>query len=159
MSTGHPRVDYQTFLKSAPDAYAALLALGKVVGDSGLDTHLTELVKIRVSQINGCAFCIQHHLNVARKSGVESAKLDLVAAWQDAGVFSERESAALAWAESLTAVATQGASDKSYEALREHFTETEVIFLTVAIGTINNWNRIGVALRFSPQLPHRPART
>ncbi len=159
MSSGHPRVDYQAFGKLAPEAYAALLGLGKAVDDSGLDKHLTELVKLRVSQINGCAFCIQHHLNVARKAGVDSAKLDLVAAWQDAGVFSERESAALAWAESLTAVAIQGASDEAYEALREHFTETEAVFLTVAIGTINNWNRLGVALRFSPPLPHAPART
>lgn len=158
MSIGHPRVDYQTFGKLAPEAYAALLGLGKAVDDSGLDKHLTELVKLRVSQINGCAFCIQHHLNVARKAGVDSTKLDLVAAWHDAGVFSERESAALAWAESLTAVAIQGASDEAYEALREHFTETEAVFLTVAIGTINNWNRLGVALRFSPPLPHAPTR-
>jgi len=91
--------------------------------------------------------------------GIESAKLDLVAAWKDAGIFSARESAALGWAESLTAVAIQGASDEAYESLRVHFTETEAVFLSVAISTINSWNRLDVALRFSPPFPHTPAKT
>ena len=152
MSTEHGRVAYQAFAEVAPAAHAALAALGKAVDDQGLDKSLTELVKLRVSQINGCAFCVQHHLNVARRTGVSAAKLDLVVTWKDAGLFSARERAALAWAECLTALATQGAPDDAYSALRAEFTETEAVFLTVAIGTINNWNRLGVALRFAPPL-------
>jgi AhpD family alkylhydroperoxidase len=151
----HTRLDYETFRKLAPQVYSALLALGKAVDDSGLDKDLTELVKLRASQINGCAFCVQIHLNTARKIGVERAKLDLVATWQDAGVFSEKECAALAWTESLTELRVQGASDEAYAAVRHHFTETEVAFLTIAIGTINNWNRLGVALRFAPPIPQQ----
>jgi AhpD family alkylhydroperoxidase len=149
-------VDYQNFSEIAPEVHAALLAAGKAVDESGLDKGLTELVKLRASQINGCAFCVQYHLNDARKAGGDAAKLDLVAAWKDAGIFSAQECAALAWTELLTSVATEGAPDQAYAALRRHFTETEAVFLTVAIGTINNWNRLGVALRFSPP-PSRAA--
>ncbi len=151
MLIGHPRIDYQTFINIAPGASAALQALEKAVDDSGLDKQLSELIKLRVSQINGCAFCIQYHLNAARKIGVDNTRLDLVAAWKDAGIFSSRESAALAWAESLTMLAVQGVSDEeAYKTLCEHFTQIEVVFLTVAIGVINNWNRLGAALRFLP---------
>jgi AhpD family alkylhydroperoxidase len=149
----HVRFDYEAFRKLAPGAHAALLALGKAVDESGLDKAITELVKLRASQINGCAFCVQIHLNVARKIGVDQAKLDLVAAWKDAGVFSAKECAALAWTETLTDVSAQGASDEAHADVREHFTESEVVFLTLAIGTINNWNRLGVALRFAPPIP------
>ena len=153
MSTEHARIDYLSFTKTAPEVYAALLTMGKAVDDSGLEKPLTELIKVRVSQINGCAFCIQYHLNIARQIGVEPVKLDQVAGWRDAGIFSARERAALAWAECLTALATQGAPDAVYETLRSQFTETEVTFLTVAIGAINHWNRLGVGLRFSPPPP------
>jgi AhpD family alkylhydroperoxidase len=155
--TEQPRVDYQAFAKLAPEVHAALLSLGKAADDSGLDKELTELVKLRASQINGCAFCLQLHLNIARKLGVSAAKLDLVAAWKDAGVFTARERVALAWTELLSNVATQGAPDQVYAALREYFTETEAVFLTVAIGTINHWNRLGVGLRFSPPIIRQEA--
>ncbi len=102
MTTGHARIGYSAFGEIAPAALSALLALGQAVDDAGLDKRLTELVKLRASQINGCTFCVQYHLNVARGLRVEPAKLDLVAAWRDAGVFSARERAALAWAECLT---------------------------------------------------------
>ncbi len=105
---------------------------------------------MRASQLNGCAFCLQLHLNFARKLGVAAAKLDLVAAWREAGVFDERESAALAWTETLTRLGAESASDAEYAALRAQFSEDEALFLTVAIGVINQWNRIGVALRFAP---------
>ena len=159
MSSANVRVVYETFRKLAPEAYAALLALAKAVDDSGLDKALTELVKLRASQINGCAFCVQIHLNVARKIGVDRAKLDLVATWKDAGVFSEKECAALAWTESLISLLVNGASDEAYAAVRHQFTETEVVFLTLAIGTINNSNRLGVALRFAPPIPRQVAAT
>jgi AhpD family alkylhydroperoxidase len=141
---------YQGFARAAPASHAALIALGKSVEDSGLDKTLTELVKLRASQINGCAFCLQYHLDAARKLGITADKLDLVAAWREAGVFSAREMAALAWTETLTEMTPEVTSDEAYAELREHFTETEAMFLTVAIGTINQWNRIAVALRFPP---------
>jgi AhpD family alkylhydroperoxidase len=150
-----PRLSYEAFAKTA--AHAALIALGKSVDESGLDKALTELVKLRVSQINGCAFCVQFHLNIARKLGVAPEKLDLVAAWREAGVFSSRELAALEWAEILTGIAARTPSDADYAAVRAAFSESEVMFLTVTIGTINQWNRIAVALRFAPPLPARTA--
>jgi AhpD family alkylhydroperoxidase len=146
-----PRVDYRSFRKAAPQAYAALLAIGEAVEASGLDKALLELLKLRASQINGCAFCLQHHLNEARKLGVPAAKLDLVAAWPDAGLFSEAECAALAFTEALTHL-PNGVSDSLYTTMRTHFSQTEIIALTIAIGLINNWNRIGVALRFAPPI-------
>jgi AhpD family alkylhydroperoxidase len=150
MSSAHSRSTYQDFANAAAASHAALLALGKSVDDSGLEKTLTELVKLRASQINGCAFCLQYHLDTARKLGVPADKLDLVAAWREAGVFSLREMAALAWTETLTEMTADVTSDEAYAALLQHFTETEAMFLTVAIGTINQWNRIAVALRFPP---------
>jgi AhpD family alkylhydroperoxidase len=116
---------------------------------------LTELVKLRVSQINGCAFCLQFHVNVARKVGVDAAKLDLVAAWRDAGAFSVREMAALTWAEQLTAMAGSPVPEDAFAALREHFSENEATFLTVSIATINAWNRVAGGLRFAPPILQR----
>ena len=157
MSTLQARCDYEDFARIAPAARAALTALGAAVAESGLEKELTELVKLRASQINGCAFCLQFHLNVSRKLGVPAEKLDLVAAWREAGIFSERELAALAWTEALTGIAAGVPSDEAYAALLRHFSESEAVFLTVAIGTINQWNRIAVALRFTPPIP-KPAR-
>src|SRR5271170_3665894 len=111
MSGQHARLDYEEFTNTAPEAAKALFALGKAVDASGLAKDLTELVKLRASQINGCAFCIQFHLNRARQQGVAGEKLDLVAAWRDAGIYTPREMAALAWTEILTDVARQRASD------------------------------------------------
>ncbi|MFT4021702.1 MAG: carboxymuconolactone decarboxylase family protein, partial [Acinetobacter sp.] len=96
---------YAGFQKISPAALAALLEMGKAVDDSGLEKTLTELVKIRVSQINGCAFCIQFHLQIARRIGIDAIKLDLVAAWRDVDVYSARELAALEWAEEVTRLA------------------------------------------------------
>jgi AhpD family alkylhydroperoxidase len=148
----HPcaRVRYEDFVAKAPAAHAALLALSKTATEAGLDKSLLELVKIRASQINGCAFCLQLHLNLARKLGVAAAKLDLVAVWREAGIFGARETAALAWTETLTRLGPEAASDAQYAALRGEFSEDEALFLTVAIGVINQWNRIGVGLRFAP---------
>ena len=151
------RIAYDTFQKTAPSAQAALLAMGKTADDSGLDKELIELVKLRVSQINNCAFCLQIHLNVARKLGVAQEKLDLVATWHEAGIFSEKEGAALGWAETLTRLADRSVPDEAYDAVRRHFSEEQVIFLSVAIGTINAWNRLGAAFRFAPPIPRRVA--
>jgi len=153
----HPsRIDRSRYDRMAPAVTAALSALGKAVDDSRLDKSLTKLMKLRASQINGCAFCVQYHLNVARKLGVSSAKLDLVAAWRDAGVFSAREQAALAWTEALTLMAGNSVSDAVYVELQGQFSESEIAFLTAAVGTINVWNRIAGALHFAPPVVSEP---
>lgn len=150
MSADQARISYETFNAMAAPARAALLALGKSVEDAGLDKSLVELVKVRASQLNGCAFCVQYHLNLARRLGVASQKLDLLCVWREAGIFSAREAAALAWTEALTLMAQGLENDAAYTQLRAQFSEGEVVHLTVAIGTINQWNRIAGGLRFAP---------
>ncbi len=151
------RPAYDAFATSEAAAHDALIALGKAVDDGGLDKDLTELVKLRVSQMNGCAFCIQLHLNIARKLGVDEIKLGLVPAWRDAGVFSTREKAALRWANLLTRPNGAGAPDEAWAALRECFDEREATLLTVTVGTINAWNRIAIGLCFDPPRPQAKA--
>jgi len=148
-----PRIIWNDFDLTAPAVTIALRALGQAVDDSGLDKSLVELIKLRASQINGCAYCIQYHLNVARRLGVVPAKLDLVAAWREAGVYTVRERAALAWAEALTLMAGRHVSDAIYTELQAQFSEIEITFLTAAIGAINAWNRIAGALQFAPSIP------
>lgn len=149
----HALIDMPEFEREAPDVIAALRALGKAVDDSGLDKALTELIKVRASQLNGCAFCLQFHLNYARKLRVTPAKLDLVATWRDVGLFSARERAALAWTEALTLMPLRPVSDDDYEQLQTQFSKAEIAFLTTSIGAINAWNRLAGALRFSPPIP------
>lgn len=145
-----PRITQQDFYKIAPAARDALIALGKAVDASGMPKDLSELLKLRVSQMNGCAFCLNMHLGIARKLGVPAAKLDLVAAWRDADIYSSRERAALAWAEALTDFAHGEAMDGAYKTLQQEFSQDEIAFLTAAIANINAWNRISVGLRFAP---------
>ena len=147
------RIEFGEFEKIAPEARAALRALSKAVGDSGFDKALIELINNRASQINGCTFCVQFHLNLARKFGVPQTKLDLVAVWRDAGIFNAREMAALAWTEALTHVTPSGVADEDFAAARNEFDESELVFLTAAIASINAWNRIAMAFRFLPPIP------
>jgi AhpD family alkylhydroperoxidase len=126
--------------------------------DAGMDKGLSEfklqgLIKLRASQMNGCAFCVQYHLNGARKANVAQRKLNLAAAWRDAGIFSEREKAALSWTEVLTRVGVEGISDEEYADAERQFEEEELVFLTAAEGAINFWNRVAMAFRFSPPVP------
>jgi AhpD family alkylhydroperoxidase len=153
-----PRLSYEDFTKAAPGAYAGLAALSKAVDESGLEKSLTELVKLRASQINGCAFCVSFHLNMLRKLAVAPEKIDLLPVWREAGVYSGREFAALAWTEEMTVLSPEAASDEAYAALLREFSEAEATFLNVAIATINAWNRIGVALRFAPLALRAPTR-
>lgn len=148
-----PRLPYDAFAKIAPLAPQSLIAMGRLADESGLDKQIVELVKLRVSQLNNCAFCLQIHLDVARKLGLPQEKLDLVATWEEAGIFSERECAALAWAETLTRLVGHSIPDAAYEAVRRHFSEEEVVFLSVSVATINAWNRLGAAFRFAPPIP------
>ncbi len=146
------QMEWKSFAAMAPAVNSALLAMGKAIDESGLEKSLTELMKLRASQINGCAFCTQTHLNIARKIGLPESQLGLVAVWREAGVFSPREQAALAYTEALTLDPTHGVSERMREELASHFNDQECVFLTVAIANINAWNRIAGALRFSPPL-------
>ena len=153
----HVRISYETFQKAAPAAQAALLAMGRSAEESGLDKTIVELAKLRVSQINNCAFCLQIHLNVSRRLGLAQEKLDLVATWPEAGIFSDKECAALAWAETLTRLDGRSVPDEAYESVCRHFDEHEVIALSVAVANINAWNRLGAGFRFAPPIPKRVA--
>lgn len=145
-----PRLPQAEFYQLAPAARDALIALGKAVDESGLEKELTELIKLRVSQINACAFCVQMHIGVARKIGVKNLKLDLVAAWHDADIYTARERAALGWAEALTEFADGETMDKAFAALKQEFSQIEIAHLSAAIANINAWNRISVGFRFAP---------
>src|SRR4051794_2076166 len=152
----HARSEYEDFKKIAPDAYELVLALGQVAAKAGLDKQLLELVKLRTSQINGCAFCVQHHVLLSERLGVPVDKLHLVAVWREAPIFSARERAALAWAEALTLL-PNGFGDEIYAEVQREFSETELTYLTSAVASINVWNRFGAAYRWTP--PMRPAAT
>jgi len=154
MSNSKSRIGWQEYKNVAPEAYAALTALSKAVSDSGLEKDLLELLKLRASQINNCAFCTQFHLNQARQLNVPVEKLDLLTVWREAGIFSEREKAVFEWTEKLTRIATEHVTDEDYAAVAAHFSTSEMAALTTAIGLINTWNRIAGPLRFAPPIPH-----
>jgi AhpD family alkylhydroperoxidase len=145
----HARSEYEDFRRVAPDAYDLVLALGQVAAKAGLDKQLLELVKLRASQINGCAFCVQHHILFSERIHVSVDKLNLVAVWREAPVFSARERAALAWAEALTLL-PDGVREEVYAEASREFSETELMYLTSAIASINVWNRFGAAYRWTP---------
>jgi AhpD family alkylhydroperoxidase len=143
------RLDYQTI------APAGMKALGGVYGyilQSGLPKLLVELVFLRVSQINGCAYCLDMHSRDLIKAGIAVEKLALVQVWREAGsLFSEREAAALAWAETVTNVAATNVPDGDFAAARAVFSEKELADLTIAIGLMNTYNRMGVSFRTTPE--------
>jgi AhpD family alkylhydroperoxidase len=145
----HARSEYKDFMALTPDAYQAVLALGQVAAKAGMDKQLLELVKLRASQINGCAFCVQHHILESEKLGVPVDKLNLVVVWREAPQFSARERAALAWTEALTLLA-DGVGDEVYAEASREFPEKELAYLTSAIASINVWNRFGAAFRWTP---------
>ncbi|MDB5591040.1 carboxymuconolactone decarboxylase family protein [Enterovirga sp.] len=152
MSGFAPRIGREEFKRLAPGVAAALAALGEAASQAGLDPALLELVKLRASQINGCAFCIQYHLTAARALRIPREKLDLLAVWQEVGLFSEQERAALGWTETLTEV-TLGVTDEDYEEARAHFSAVQLAHLSGAIALINGWNRIAAGFRFAPEPP------
>ncbi|MDC3955530.1 carboxymuconolactone decarboxylase family protein [Polyangium jinanense] len=138
------RIAYQDV---APKAFRALLALAQHVRTSGLDHKLVELVNLRVSQMNGCAFCIDMHTKELRAAGETEQRLYLLSAYREAPFYSDRERAALAWAEAVTELGKDGVSDAVYEEARRHFGEAELVELTVAVIHINAWNRMNVPFR------------
>jgi AhpD family alkylhydroperoxidase len=143
------RSEYSDFMKLTPDAYEAVQTLGKVAAKAGLDKQLLELIKLRASQINGCAFCVQYHILQGESLGIPADKLNLVVVWREAPQFSARERAALAWTEALTLL-DGGVSDEVYAQASAEFSEKELAYLTSAIASINVWNRFGVAYRWTP---------
>ena len=141
------RIEYG---KVAPEGMKALLALGKYAHDSGLEKSLIELVYMRASQINGCAFCLDMHGKILRRDQVDVDKLLQLPVWCESPQFSEREKAALAWAEAVTEVADSRVPDDVYARARAQFSEKELVDLTLAITTINAHNRLAIAFRREP---------
>ncbi|ASQ05117.1 carboxymuconolactone decarboxylase family protein [Sinorhizobium meliloti WSM1022] len=140
------------FAKAAPDAYKAVAALDSYVKGSGIEPRLIHLIKLRASQINGCAYCVDMHTKEARHSGLSQQWINLVCVWRESPHFDERERAVLGWTEALTNVAETRAPDDAYEALKAHFNEEEMTKITVAIGAINVWNRLCVGFRALPPI-------
>jgi AhpD family alkylhydroperoxidase len=139
------------FYRASPEAIRALTALEAAIAKLGLDPALLDLVKLRASQINACAFCVDLHASDLRKHGETDRRLAALPVWRETPFFSERERAALAWTEALTLLAQTHAPDADYAQLREHFSERECVDLSLAIGVINTWNRLAVGFRKSPQ--------
>jgi AhpD family alkylhydroperoxidase len=136
----------------APAGLKAMLGLHAYVHDCGLDQALLELVKIRASQINCCAFCIAMHVPLARKLGVSEERMHLLAAWREAPVYTARERAALAWAEALTRLADGDVPETVYLEARQQFTEKEIADLAFAVAEITGWNRLMIGSRTPPQV-------
>ncbi|HEX3498240.1 MAG TPA: carboxymuconolactone decarboxylase family protein [Stellaceae bacterium] len=146
------RIDRQAIYRLQPTIASSLRALGEAPVTAGLDKTLLELVKLRASQLNGCAFCLNMHSVEARKLGEDQLRLDLVAAWREAPCFNERERAALAWTEALTALTPDHVPDDVYAMAKASFSDEEFVNLTAAVVAINSWNRIAVAFRFAPSV-------
>ncbi len=129
------------------EAVQAMVALERYVAQSGLERPLVELVKMRASQLNGCAYCLDLHSKDARARGESEQRLHVLAAWREAPFYTPRERAALAWTEALTLISATDITDELYAATREHFEEKELVDLTMAVITINGWNRLSIAFR------------
>ena len=138
------------YAEVAPDALKAMLEIEKYVQGSGLESSLHELVKIRASQINGCAYCLDMHTKDARKAGETEQRLYALSAWRETPFYTERERAALEWMESLTLISENDVPDSLYELVRKHFNEKELVALTMAIIAINGWNRLAIGFRTVP---------
>ncbi len=142
-----PRLDVPQI---PPDVFKAMTALETYIGQSGLELSLLDLVKTRASQINHCAFCLDLHTKDARAHGETEQRLYTLPTWREAPFFSERERAALAWTEALTRIAEAYVPDDVYEIARKHFSEKELVDLTLPIVAINAWNRLAIAFRLVP---------
>jgi AhpD family alkylhydroperoxidase len=138
------RLEYWKF---APAPFKAMLSLEAALRESGLDHALLHMVKLRASQINGCAYCIDMHWKDARAAGESEQRLYGLDAWAESPYYSERERAALAWTEALTKITEGHAPDAAFDAARAHFSEKELADLTWAVAAINAWNRVAIAFR------------
>lgn len=139
-----PRIDYR---KVAPEAIRALAEVERYARGSNIEPALLELVRLRVSMINGCAYCVDMHSKDARARGESEQRLYAVSVWREAPFFSARERAALAWTDAVTQVSTDHVPDEVYRAVREQFDEKELVDLTMAVIAINSWNRLAISFR------------
>jgi len=139
------------YYQAAPNAMKAMMGLEKANAESVLPLSLRELVRIRASQINGCAYCIDMHTKDALKAGEEVRRLMALTAWRETGFFDERERAALLWTETLTEVSTRHAPDEIYQQVAAQFNDQELSELTFVIAAINAWNRFGVGFAMQPE--------
>ncbi|MFJ4193028.1 carboxymuconolactone decarboxylase family protein [Pseudomonas sp. NPDC089534] len=142
-----PRLDYYS---ASPKAMKAMIALEALTGSLSIEAPLLHLIKIRASQLNGCAFCTDLHSVEARRAGESERRLYAVAVWRDSGFFSLRERAALAWTEAVTLLSESQVTDAVYQQARDQFSEGELVDLTMAINTITSWNRLAVSFRQEP---------
>ena len=142
-----PRLD---FLKTTPDVVRAMYGLHKPLSQSGLEKGLLDLVYFRVSQINGCAYCLDMHSKDLRADGESEQRLYGLEAWRESPFYSDRERAALAWAEAVTTLSGKEVPDDVYDQARAQFSEAELVNLTLAVITINGWNRLNIAFRTTP---------
>lgn len=145
------------FAKVATGAIEAMLGLEKYLHSCGLESSLLDLIKMRASQINGCAYCLDMHSKDARAAGETEQRLYVLSAWREAPFYSKRERAALAWTEALTSVAEGHVPDEVYALVRQHFNEKELVDLSLAVVTINSWNRLAIGFRseVGGYQPHR----
>lgn len=148
-----PRMDYYN---AFPTGMKALVVWGREINQSGLEHSLLELVKMRASQMNGCAFCLDMHTREALDAGETTQRLAVLPAWREATVFTPRERAALQWVEAITNIQQGHAPEAAYREMRVHFNETEAVQLTMAIANINVWNRLAIAFR--PRMGKRPTK-
>ncbi len=140
-------IDYRAI---APQAFEAMYGLESYIGGCGLEPRLLELVNLRASQMNGCAYCIDMHTKDTRAEGESEQRLYTVSVWRETPFFSDRERAALAWTEALTAIGKTNVPDDIYETARRQFNELELVDLTMAVIAINGWNRLAVRFRTVP---------
>jgi AhpD family alkylhydroperoxidase len=146
------------FIEVASGAYKSLLPVETYVRGSGLEKPLLELIKLRASQINGCAYCIDMHTKDARASGESEQRLHCLSVWRECPFYTERERAAMEWTEAVTLIAMDHVPDEVYESVRPHFSEKELVDLTMAVIAINAWNRLAVAFRSTPGSYQPPAK-
>ncbi|MFK4444327.1 AhpD family alkylhydroperoxidase [Caballeronia udeis] len=138
------------FYKANPSAIKTLVAVEEFIGKSSVEKSLAELVRLRASQINGCAFCVDMHTTDARKGGETDRRLAAVVVWRETPFFTDRERAALEWTEALTLVSHGHVPDSVWEAVQPHFSEQEIVDLTLLVSQINSWNRFAIAFRKMP---------
>ncbi|MFH5183060.1 carboxymuconolactone decarboxylase family protein [Paenibacillus sp. TAB 01] len=142
-----PRMDYRSVY---PEAFQTMLKLEQFMAGTGIDKHLYELIKIRASQINGCAFCLDMHTRDARKLGESEQRLYLLSVWHEVPFYTEKERAVLALTEAVTRISDAGVPQEIYDNVRKHVSDKEYVTLLMAINTINCWNRIAISTQMVP---------
>lgn len=145
------------FFKASPESYKAVVALEEFVQSSGLERRFIHLIKLRASIINGCAYCVDMHVKESRHDGLPEQWINLMSVWRESPIYTARERALLGWVDAVTNIATTGIPDADFDALKRHFTDAEIASITVAIGTINVWNRLAVGFRSQHPVDQRQA--